>query len=61
VAGLLRVMAVDQAPERPDWCEPQALKCRPKPDPLLNKPRHRFKETAHRNRYWKNNSPKRRS
>jgi len=61
VADLLQVMAMDQVPERPDRYEPRAVKRRPKPYPLLNKPRHRFKEIAHRNRYWKNNPRKTRA
>jgi len=55
VADLLRVIALDEVPERPGRREPRAVKRRPKPYPLLNKPRRQFKEIAHRNRYWKNN------
>jgi hypothetical protein len=61
VGELLRVIACDQLPERPGRREPRAVKRRPKPYPLLNKPRHQFKEIAHRNRYWKNNPRKTRS
>jgi hypothetical protein len=61
VQELLRVMAADQVPERPGRYEPRAVKRRPKPYPLLNKPRRQFKEIAHRNRYWKNNLRKTRS
>jgi hypothetical protein len=50
---LLLNLARDLVPHRPDRTEPRAVKRRPKPYPLLNKPRHRFKETSHRNRYWK--------
>lgn len=55
VADLLRVIALDQVPDRPGRREPRAVKRRPKPYPLLNKPRHQFKEVTHRSRYWKNN------
>jgi len=33
--------------------EPRAVKRRPKPYPLLNKPRHQFVEIPHRNAYRK--------
>ena len=55
---LLQVIARDQLPERSGRHEPRAVKRRPKPFPLLNRPRDRFKETPHRNRYWKNNPRK---
>ena len=58
VADLLAVLAADLVPERPGRCEPRARKRRPKPYPLLNKPRHQFKDIAHRNRHWKNNPRK---
>lgn len=58
VADLLAVMAADLVPERPGRVEPRARKRRPKPYPLLNKPRQQFKDIAHRNRYWKNNPRK---
>ena len=61
IAELLQVMACDQVPERPGRREPRAVKRRPKPYPLLNKPRRKFKEITHRNRYWKNNPRKTRS
>jgi hypothetical protein len=32
-------------------CEPRAVKRRPKPYPLLNKPCHQFREIGHRSRY----------
>lgn len=53
VADLLTVIADDPVPERPGRCEPRARKRRPKPYPLLNKPRRQFKEIPHRNRYRK--------
>jgi IS4 transposase len=50
---LLEVIARDRLPERSGRYEPRAVKRRPKPFPLLNRPRHRFKQIPHRNRYWK--------
>lgn len=61
VSELLRVIACDQVPARPGRREPRAVKRRPKPYPLLNRPRRKFKDIAHRNRYWKNNPRKTRS
>jgi len=58
VADLLAVIAEDLVPERPGRCEPRAVKRRPKPYSLLNKPRCRFKEIPHRSRYRKNNPQK---
>jgi hypothetical protein len=55
---LLEVIARDQVPDRPRRREPRAVKRRPKAFPLLNKPRHKFKEVFHRNRYWKSNPRK---
>ncbi len=55
---LLEVIARDLLPERFGRYEPRAVKRRPKPYPLLNRPRHRFKEVPHRNRYWKSNPRK---
>jgi IS4 transposase len=52
---LLQVIARDLLPERFGRSEPRAVKRRPKPFPLLNRPRRTFKEVPHRNRYWKNN------
>jgi Transposase DDE domain len=53
VKDLLRVLALDLVPERPGRQEPRAVKRRPKPYPLLNKPRRTFRETPHRSRYRK--------
>ena len=58
IAQLLEIIARDQVPDRPGRREPRAVKRRPKPFPLLNRPRHGFKEIPHRNRYWKNNPGK---
>jgi hypothetical protein len=55
---LVEVIARDQLPDRAGRSEPRARKRRPKPYPLLNRPRHKFKEIPHRNRYWKNNPRK---
>src|SRR6266436_4496475 len=52
---LLLNLARDLVPYRPNRQEPRAVKRRPKPYPLLNRPRCRFKEIPHRNRYWKGN------
>jgi hypothetical protein len=49
----LRALARDLAPLRPNRTEPRAVKRRPKPFPLLNKPRRKFVEIPHRNCYWK--------
>ena len=50
---LLRSIARDLVPLRPNRTEPRAVKRRPKPYPLLNKPRRKFVEISHRSRYWK--------
>lgn len=52
-ATLLRILAADPVPERPNRTEPRARKRRPKNYQLLNKPRRLFKEIQHRNRYRK--------
>ena len=53
MADLLAVIARDRVPERPDRREPRAVKRRPKPYPLRNRPRHQMKELLHRNKYRK--------
>jgi hypothetical protein len=58
---LLQVIAGDLVPERPGRREPRAVKRRPKPCAWLTKPRHKFKDAQHRNRYWKNNPKKSRA
>ena len=50
---LLLNLARDLVRYRPNRQEPRAVKRRPKPYPLLNQPRRRFKEISHRSRYWK--------
>jgi hypothetical protein len=49
---LLRTLACDLVPLRPGRTEPHALKRRPKPFPLLNRPRRKFIELPHRNSRW---------
>jgi hypothetical protein len=51
--NLLLALARDLVPLRPNRTEPRAVKRRPKPYPLLNKPRRLFVEIPHRNCYWK--------
>jgi hypothetical protein len=52
---LLFNLARDLVPLRPHRLEPRALKRRPKQFPLLNRPRRKFREIPHRNKYWKSN------
>jgi len=54
MSDLLAIIARDQVPERPGRREPRAVKRRPKPYQLLNRPRHRMKELHHRSKYRKN-------
>ena len=53
IAKLLEAIARDQVPHRPDRIEPRAVKRRPKPYQLLNRPRHLMKEIPHRSKYRK--------
>ncbi len=53
IGQLLEIMARDQVPDRPGRREPRAVKRRPKPFQLLNRPRHLMKEIRHRSRYRK--------
>jgi Transposase DDE domain len=50
---LLLNLVRDLVPRRPNRPEPRAVKRRPKPYPLLNRPRRQFVEISHRSRYWK--------
>jgi hypothetical protein len=50
---LLRCLAADPLPRRPNRVEPRARKRRPKNYQLLNIPRSLFKEIHHRNKYTK--------
>lgn len=47
-AELLRIIAADQLPDRPNRSEPRAKKRRPKPYQRLTKPRHQMKVSASR-------------
>jgi hypothetical protein len=58
VKELLRVLAADLVPLRPDRREPRAIKRRPKPFPLLTKPRDQYIEIPHRSRYRKTKKTK---
>ena len=49
---LLRALAQDLVPRRPGRSEPRAVKRRPKPFPLLNRPRRQFAEWPHRSSRW---------
>jgi hypothetical protein len=49
---LLHVLAVDRVPERPGRREPHAVKRRPKPCALLNRPRANYVDIPHRNTYY---------
>ena len=53
IARLLEIIAQDQVPHRPGRREPRAVKRRPKPYQLLNRPRHQMRELQHRSRYRK--------
>jgi hypothetical protein len=53
IARLLEVIAGDPVPERPGRREPRAVKRRPKPYQLLNRPRRQMKELRHRSKYRK--------
>lgn len=50
--GLLRTLVCDLVPLRAGRAEPRAVKRRPKPFPLLNRPRRQFVELPHRNSRW---------
>ncbi len=50
---LLEIIGRDLVPDRPGRREPRAVKRRPKPYQLLNRPRHAMKELQHRSRYRK--------
>jgi hypothetical protein len=48
---MLRVIATELIPLRPDRWEPRAVKRRPKPYPRLNRPRHQYRDLRHGTRY----------
>ena len=52
---LLLNLVRDLVPYRPNRYEPRAVKHRPKPFALLNKPRRLYKEVCHRSHYSKSN------
>jgi len=52
INALLLVIATDPVPLRPNRREPRAVKRRPKPFQLLNKLRHRMKDTPHRDKFY---------
>jgi hypothetical protein len=58
---LVRQLCHDLVPHRPGRREPRAVKRRPKPYPLLTRPRHQYKEMRHRSRYRKNGQTKTRA
>jgi len=47
-ARMLEILVADCLPQRPGRVEPRAVKKRPKPYPLLTKPRHSFKAIPHK-------------
>ena len=53
---MLRVIALDRVPSRPDRCEPRAVKRRPKAYPKLNQPRLLYQETRHGSLYRTKNT-----
>lgn len=61
IRNLLQAIAADLVPYRPGRREPRAVKRRPNPCAYLTKPRHKFKDSQHRNRYWKSNPRKQRA
>lgn len=46
-SAMLRRIAADHVPLRPDRLEPRAVKRRPKSYPKLNRPRHQYRDTRH--------------
>ncbi len=54
IAQLLKIIAQDEVPDRPGRRDPRAVKRRPKPYQLLNRPRHLMIELEHRSKYRKN-------
>jgi hypothetical protein len=50
-AQMLRTIAADLVPLRPDRWEPRAVKRRPKSYALLTRPRHDYREIRHKNHY----------
>jgi len=50
-ADMLRIIATDLVPLRPDRWEPRVVKRRPKAYPRLSRPRHHYRELRHGTRY----------
>jgi len=50
---LFAILATDLVPERPGRREPRAVKRRPKPYPVLTRPRHQFREIEHRDVHYR--------
>lgn len=50
-ADMLRLLAADLVPRRPDRWEPRAVKRRPKSYPRLNRPRYAYRDTRHGGRF----------
>ena len=48
---MLRIIAADQVPLRPERWEPRVVKRRPKRYPKLNQPRHLYRENRHGSTY----------
>lgn len=48
---MLRVIATELIPLRPNRWEPRVVKRRPKPYPRLNRPRHHYRDLRHGTRY----------
>ena len=46
-SALLRIIAADLIPRRPNRWEPRAVKRRPKSYPRLNRPRHQYRQARH--------------
>ncbi|MGV3772679.1 MAG: IS4 family transposase [Verrucomicrobiales bacterium] len=53
---LLGTIAVEALPDRPGRKDPRAVKRRPKPYPLLTRPRNDYEEIPHRSKYRKNDN-----
>jgi len=52
ILQMLEVIARDELPNRTGRIEPRAVKRRPKAFALLKRPRRKFQEVGHRNRFW---------
>jgi hypothetical protein len=61
IEEIYKTLAADLVPDRPGRREPRAIKRRPKPFPNLMNHRSQYRETPHKNRYWKNSPCKRKA